>query len=124
MVLKWVNSVVRSTSKEAIQQGANEETKKIRRIEGRDIAHEAMKLRARQRSEELGGLVAKGMPQVRREKFKSIVKKQVFEIVSETYRLKRGGALDEVTEEITDQIVNAADADPYYQEIFDEERGE
>lgn len=118
MTLKRIHSLIRGTSNEAIQQGANEEEKKRRRLEGKDVVHEVLRMQAREKNEELNGLVSKGTTNVKREKFKSCVKKQVFEIVSENFDLKNGTA-DEVTEEITEQIVNAADADPTYRDMFD-----
>jgi len=119
MTLKWIHSIVRGTSNEATLQGANEEEKKNRRLEGRDLLHEVLNSKARQKNEELKGLVEKGTPQLKREKFKSCVKKQVFEIVSESFNLKHGAMADDITEEITEQIVSAADADPAYREMFE-----
>lgn len=121
MTLKWIHSVVRGSSQEAIQQGANEEEKKTRRLEGRDILHEVLSNKAREKNAELTGLVEKGLPRLKREKFKSCVKKQVFEIVSESFNLKSGTAAEEITEEITEQIVNVADADPTYSTLFDKD---
>jgi hypothetical protein len=121
MTLKKIHSLIRGTSNEAIQKGSEEEERKIRRLEGRDVVHEVLRARARQKNEDLQGLVNKGTSSLRREKFKSCVKKQVFEIVSENFDLKNGMA-DEVTEEITEQIVNAADADPAYQTMFDQKK--
>jgi len=121
MVLKWIQSVGRGTGPEATQQGANEETKKVRKLEARDIAHEALRIRARQQQQELDGLVRTGTPHLKREQFKSCVHKKVFEIVSENFNLSKGGQdLDEITEEITDQIVSAADYDVTYRTMFDE----
>ncbi len=121
MVLKWIQSVVRGNSPEATGQGAHEETKRRRRIEGKDVAHEALMARARQQQAELDGLVRAGTPQVKREQFKSCVRNKVFEIVSNNFKLKSGALLDEITEEITGQIVAAADVDPAYREMFDKE---
>ena len=79
-----------------------------------------MKLRAKEHSQELSGLVRTGSPQRKREKFKSRVRQQVFSIVSKNFKIKPSDELDEITEEITDQIVGAADHDPTYVELFDE----
>jgi hypothetical protein len=122
MVLKWINSVVRGTSHEAIQQGANEQTKKLRRLEGRDLAHEVLRLQAKQKSQELEGLVRRGTPHLKREQFKSCVHQRVFEIVSKNFNLKPSRDLEEITEEITDQIVTAADADLTYKSMFDQQK--
>lgn len=121
MILKWISSLKDSAAPEAISHGANEEKKRIRKLEGRDIAHEVMNLRARKKSKELHGLTQSGTPKIKREKFKSCVKKHVFEIVSETFKENSGNFTEEVTEEITEQIVSAADFDPTYRDIFDEE---
>ncbi len=120
MVLKWINSVVRRASHEVIQQGANERTKELRRLEGRDLAHEVLRLRAQRKSQELEGLIRRGTPHLKREQFKSCVHKRVFEIVSRNFSLRPSNDLDEITEEITDQIVMAADADPTYKSMFDQ----
>lgn len=121
MVLKWINSLKGHASNESIMQGANEENKKIKKIEGKDIAHEVLTLRARDNSIALGALMRSGSPQMKREKFKSCVKKQVFEIVSGTFKADTGCLAEDITEEITEQIVSAADFDPTYKDLFDEE---
>ena len=121
MVIKWLNKVVRSTSPEAIQAATKAKSdEEIRKIHGKDVAHEALKFRAKEHSQELSGLVRTGSPQRKREKFKSRVRQQVFSIVSKSFRIKPGDELDEITEEITDQIVIAADHDPTYVKLFDE----
>jgi uncharacterized protein with ATP-grasp and redox domains len=120
MVIKWLGKVVGASSEAtqaATKAKSDEEIKKIR---GKDVAHEALKLRAKEQSDELAGLVRTGTPQRKREKFKSRVRQQVFSIVSKSFRIKPGDELDEITEEVTDQIVKAADHDPVFMSMFDE----
>ncbi|MFH1754970.1 MAG: hypothetical protein ABIA59_04635 [Candidatus Latescibacterota bacterium] len=121
MVIKWLGKVVSGVSSEATQAATKAKSdEEIKKIRGKDIAHEAMKLRAKEQSEELSGLVRTGTPQRKREKFKSRVRQQVFSIVSKSFRIKPGDELEEITEEITDQIVTAADHDPVFMSMFDE----
>lgn len=121
MVIKWLNKVIRSTSPEAVQAATKAKSdEEVRKIQGKDVAHEALKLRAKERSQELAGLVRTGSPQRKREKFKSSVRQKVFSIVSKSFMVKPGDELDEITEEITDQIVSAADHDPVFMSMFDD----
>lgn len=117
MVLKWIQSVVTGSSLGAIGQGAEEERKKVRKLEGRDVAHEAMRLRSHRKSEELEGLVRLGMPQLERRRFTSCVKQQVFEMISKNLDIG-GEPAEEITEKITGEIVDAAEADPTYRRMF------
>jgi len=121
MVIKWLSKVASHTSSEATQAATKSKSdEEIKKIRGKDLAHEALKLRAKDRSEELSGLVRTGTPKRKRDKFKSRVRQQVFSIVSKNFRIKQGDDLDEITEEITDQIVTAADHDPVFMNMFDE----
>lgn len=121
MMIKWLNKVVRSASSEATQAATKAKSdEEVRKIQGKDVAHEALKLRAKERSQELSGLVRTGSPQRKREKFKSRVRQKVFSIVSKSFKIKPGDELDEITEEITDQIVTAADHDSIYVKLFGE----
>lgn len=121
MVIKWLSKVVSNPSPEAAQAATKAKSdEEIKKIRGRDLAHEALKLRAKEHSQELSGLVRTGTPQRKRDKFKSRVRQQVFSIVSKSFRIKPSDELEEITEEITDQIVTAADHDPVFMSMFDE----
>lgn len=119
MVLKWIRSVTGAASNEVVEQCTQEKAQKLMRLKARDIAHEALGLRARERQAELDGLVRTGTPHLKREQFKSCVHQKVFEIVSKNFNLKPSGELDEITEEVTDQLVMAADNDSTYQRMFE-----
>lgn len=112
MVLKWIQSITRvSSSAEVLQQGAVEKRKGKKETKLVDVAHEVL----RKDRESLEGLVRVGWPNVQREKFKGNVRKKVWEKIS--------GGVDtsdvDMVEEITERIVDASEADPYYQEMFD-----
>ena len=123
MVLKWIRSVTGGATNEVVQQCANRKARELVQLQARDLAHEALKLRARERSAELDGLVRTGTPHLKREQFKSCVHRKVFEIVSRNFNIKPGGELDEITEEVTDQIIMAADHDPTYRRMFESNSG-
>ena len=120
MVIKWLSKVV-TNSTEATQAATKAKSEdEIKKLKGKDLAHEALKLRAKEHSQELAGLVRTGTPHRRRDKFKSRVRQQVFSIVSKSFKVKPSDELDEITEEVTNEIVKAADHDPVFMQMFDD----
>ena len=112
MVLKWIQSMTRSSQRaEVLGQGAVEKRKKKKETKLVDVAHEVL----RKDRQNLEGLVRIGWPNVQREKFKGKVRERVWDTIS--------GGVDtsevDMVEEITERIVDASEADPYYQEMFD-----
>ncbi len=112
MVLKWIQLLTGGASRaEVLQQGAVEKRKNKRDTKLIDVDHEAM----RTDRQNLNGLVRIGWPNVRREAFKGKVRKKVWDVVS--------GGLDtsslDMVEEITERIVDASEADPFYRDMFD-----
>lgn len=116
MILKWIRSVVEGQGTEAIQQGAVELEKQRKETKLIDVAHEALTRKAAEDCADLEGLVKYGWPKVQREKFKGSVRKKVWDLVKRNF----GAEDDDVVEEVTERIVDAAEIDPYYQKIFDE----
>jgi hypothetical protein len=115
MVLKWIQSLTGSAGRaEVLSQGANEKRKKERETKLVDVDQEAM----RADKQNLNGLVRIGWPNVRRESFKGKVRKKVWEAISNGFD---NGGFDMV-EEITERIVDASEADPYYKDMFEEDR--
>jgi len=116
MVLKWIQSITGNGGRaELLHQGAVEKRKEKKETKLVDVAHEVL----RRDRESLEGLVRIGWPNVQRENFKGKVRKKVWEKVS-------GGIGTEdvdMVEEITERIVDASEADPYYQEMFDKDEG-
>ena len=102
----------------AIEQSSEQERKKRKEAKLVDLAHEALVRRAAGDSADLDGLVKMGLPNVKREKFKSNVKKKVWDVVSEGF----GDADSKLVEEITDSIVEVSEADEYYMNMFDAEK--
>lgn len=118
MILKWIKSVVETPKNEAIQQGAIEEAKKQKESKLIDVAQEALREKAAEHRADLDGLVKYGWPHVQREKFKGSVRKRVWDLVKRNI----GAEDDEIVEEVTERIVDAAEVDPYYQKLFEEKQ--
>lgn len=114
MILKWIKSVTEGQSKESIQQGSIEEAKTNKDAKLIDVAHESLQRRAAENCADLEGLVKHGWPHVKREKFTGTVRKKVWDLVHKNL----GAEDDDMVEEVTERIVDAAEIDPYYQEIF------
>lgn len=118
MILKWIQSMGSGATLKASEQGDEEERKARRDSKLIDVAHEALIERAANDHATLKALAKLGMHGVKREQFKGKVRKKVFDVVSE----ESGFPADEgMIEEITERIVDAADADPFYKKLFDPE---
>lgn len=118
MVFKWIRLLPRDGESDAASQGGDEE--QTARCDRRliDVAHEALK----RNREDPGGPGRKGQSAAECEgtngKFEGKVRRKVWDVVSETYGAGRDS--EEMTEEITERVVEVAEADPYYKKMFDE----
>jgi len=119
MIGKWINSIFRGGRAEVLQQGVEEERKKRKETKMVDLAHEAMVERANEDRAKLEGLVRKGWPQVKREQFESKVRKKVWDTVREGCGNAGRDVVDEITDSITDRIVDVAEIDETYAKMFD-----
>lgn len=116
MILRWIKSVMQGQRSEAIEQGSVEEQKKMKEGKLIDVAHEVLRKQAAEHHADLNGLVKYGWPHVKREKFKSVVRRKVRDTVSHTFGMEG----DEIIEEVTERIVDTAEVDPFYQKMFEE----
>lgn len=123
-VSKLINSIFQKGREEItgaradlVEQGAENERKNRKDTKLVDLAHEALSKRAAGDKADLDGLVRHGWSSVKREKFKSKVKKKVWDVVSEDI----GGSNSHIVDEITDRIVECSEVDDYYKEMFDTE---
>lgn len=116
-IKKLVESIFRGDRADVIGQGADEERKVRKDTKVVDLAHEVLRNRAADDHSDLDALIRMGWPNVKREKFKSKIRKKVWDIVSEDV----GAAGSTMVDEITDRIVDVSEADEYYAKIFNEE---
>ena len=112
-MIKWIHSVIdpQQARADVIEQGSEEERKARKETKLIDVAHEVL----RKRSQRLDGIVNEGGSNVDRKEFKGKVKKKVWDTVDENF----GFSDDEMVEEITERVVDAADADPFYKKLFE-----
>lgn len=113
MVLKWIQSMTHGAGRaEVLSQGADEKRKEKRETKLVDVAEEVL----RKDRENLQGLVRIGWPNVQREDFKGKVRQKVWEMVSSGF-----DTTDiDIVEEVTERIIDASEADPYYREMFED----
>jgi len=116
-IKKVAEKILQSDRAEVLQQGAAEKrrTQKVSRMV--DLAHEAIVKRAAQDCNNLEALVRMGWPYVKREKFKSKIRKKVWDIVSED----TGNANTVLVDEVTDKILDVSEADEYYMNMFNKD---
>ena len=122
MIIKWINNIIDrnsgSSSKEATQQGAIKDAKRQQRTAKMiDVPQRVMESQAAQSASELEGLRKYGAPQFKREKLRRKVRSKVWDIVRSNFDTSD----DEMVEEITERIVDVADADPYFAKMFGDE---
>lgn len=114
-MIKWINSVTETGNRaDVVEQGSEEERKAKRETKLVDVAHEYM----RANSKSLDGLVRIGGAGQEREELKGKVRKKVWDTVDENLGTVDGG----MVEEITERVVDAAEADPFYKKMFEEDR--
>ncbi|MBN1282464.1 MAG: hypothetical protein JXA24_01655 [Proteobacteria bacterium] len=114
-MIKWINSVTETGNRaDVVEQGSEEERKAKRETKLVDVAHEYM----RANSKSLDGLVRIGGAGQEREELKGKVRKKVWDTVDENLGTVDGG----MVEEITERVVDAAEADPFYKRMFEEDR--
>ncbi len=114
MIFKWIQSVRGKGEAAAIEQAGDAERRRRRDAKLVDVAHEAMV--RRQDQQKLEGLIKRGWPHVQREEFKGKVRQKVWDTVRGSYGVSDD---DEMVEEITERVVDAAEADPFYKRLFD-----
>ena len=115
VILKWIQSVLvgnRSELEQAASGKAFEEFKRVDKKSSKsrsvDIAHAALVDQA----EDFEDLITAGSSVVRRKKLKRKIRRKVEKAMSD--ELSDPKIIDEVTERIAD----AAEIDPYYQNMF------
>jgi len=112
-MIKWIHSVTDTGNRaDVVEQGSEEERKARKETKLIDVAHEVM----RSRSQRLDGIVSDGGAGQDRKEFKGKVKQKVWETVDENF----GCTDEEMVEEITERVVDAAETDPFYKRLFTE----
>jgi len=114
MILKWIQSVSRAGEAKAAEQGEAEDRRVRKDSKLIDVAHEALSESAARDCDTLDALVRLGWPRVKREQFKGKVRKKVWDVVSEEAEI----ADPDMVEDITERIVDVAEADKYYRKMF------
>lgn len=110
MILKWIKSIVSTPPQDLPAGGAAPIRKqKTRDEELVDVAHEALRTEA----EELSGLIRMGRPEAERRRLKNKIKSKVKQTIAKEFDEP------EIVEEVTERILNAAEFDPHYREMFD-----
>lgn len=109
MLLKLIKSIV--TESEPKVEGKDVQLKNADSKKLLDLANEALRTDAAK----LEDLINVGMPVVNRRKFKDKVKKKVSKIIADEFNDP------EIVEEVTERIVDAAEFDPYYREMFEKD---
>lgn len=118
MILKWVQSMGQGTTLKAAEQADEEDRKGRKDAKLVDVAHEALAERAAKDRATLEALARLGTPNVKREQLKGKVRKKVFDVVSEESNFSTD---PDMVDEITERIVDVAEADPFYKKLFDRE---
>jgi len=114
VILKWLHSMLVRGRPELDQMGAgksadeNEKTEKTKNVKSVDIINAALVKKA----EDLDDLISAGSPLIRRKKLRSKIRSKVEKAMIE--ELSDPSIIDEITERITD----AAELDPYYENLF------
>ena len=117
MALSWIGKIGVAGVAKATAQADDERRKSDRDSKLVDVAHEVLSSEeaARDRAT-LEALVKLGWPHVQREQFKGKVRKKVWQIVSDEFQ---GADADDMIDEITERIADAAEADQYFRKMFD-----
>lgn len=119
-MIKWLGQVFGKTSHEVTEQGALEEAKRRKQSDHFiDLPHHVLSEDAARHYAELDGLIKSGWPAVKRDKVKKRVRRKVWEVISRSFRPD-----DDMVEEITERIIDAAEVDPYYEAIFSRDESE
>lgn len=122
MILKWLQSITGTTpqpgpSNTAATRQADEEQRRERKDSKLiDVAHEALSEGAATEQATLEGLVNIGLSNVKRNKFKGVVRNRVWNVLSQKF----GFSDPDMVEEITERLVDAALSDRYYREMFED----
>jgi len=110
MIIKVLKSIILGTPSDATTEGGKASGKGSKN-QPIDLVHEAMRRDAGQ----LHGLVSSGLSQSERRRLKDRVKKKVKQNILPHLDT------DEVVEEVTEKILDAAEFDPMYSETFKDE---
>jgi len=119
MIVRLLQSLINGNRSEIIQQGAIEENKK-KEPKLVDVAEQALRNKSAMHSEELDGIVKYGWPKFRRKRFKNQTRRKVWDVLCNAL----GAPDNNMADEITEKIVEVAEVDNFYQEIFDKEKEE
>lgn len=103
MIIKWIQSLL-SRPPENVEQGRSV----FERVKDTAKKDEVVV----DDKEKLSGLIGAGLSAIRRKKFKDKVKKRVASLMDEEL------SDDEIIEEVTEKLVDAAEADPYYKRLL------
>lgn len=115
MDVKATREMAQEISAQAAKQADDENRKTRNDSKLIDVAYEAMREKAAADRDTLDALIRMGWPYVQRENFKGKVRKKVWEQVGETFETVD----DDMVEEITERIVDAAESDPFYKRLFE-----
>lgn len=118
MDVKTLQQVPKEVTAQAAGQADEEERKAKRDAKLVDVAHEAMREKAAKDSDTLDALIRMGWPYVQQENFRGRVRKKVWDVVGESFN----SVNDEMVEDITERIVDAAESDQFYKKLFDEKK--
>lgn len=114
MIVKWIQSVAQGAGRaETTAQAAEKHRREKKESRLVDVAHEVM----RRDQANLEGLVRMGWPNVQREQFKGKVRRKVWDVISD----ELGTVDQEMVEEITERVVDAAEFDTRYRKLFSPE---
>lgn len=116
MIIKWLQSMMgRQTSALDASPIEEEEEITIKERAFFDVAHEVLSREGVERQHSLKGLERYGVPYLERRKLKEQVRRKVKKHLNASMgSSEEEGVVDEVTEKITE----AAEADPYYNQMF------
>ncbi|MBI2091495.1 MAG: hypothetical protein HYY43_06075 [Deltaproteobacteria bacterium] len=104
MILKVIQSLISGSAKQEGAGGSLQSGKLV------DIAHEAM----RRDAESLDGLIKLGQPVVDRKKLKDRIRKKVKGSIAKEFDD------EDVVDEVTERIADAAEFDPNFGKMFDD----
>ncbi len=116
MIVRYIQSLINGNTSKLVEQGAIEDSKKRKDNKLIDVSQESMRSQAAKQSEELNGIVKFGWPLFKKRTFRNSAKKKVWNLIARSL----GMADDDIVDEITDKIVDVAENDPHYQEVFDD----
>ena len=116
-MMRWVKMVMGTAGQRPIEQASHDEAKRRERQEHLiDVPHHVLSEEAMHQHAQLETLIKSGWPTVKREQVKKRVRSKVWKVIAHAFRPD-----DDMVDEITERIVDAAEVDPYYEKIFNRE---